>query len=289
MLLEQKIKSINLTKNEQIIADYIIEHKYQLKNLSTRDIALATYTSSAGVIRLAKKLSYSGFNELKEDYLSELDYINQHFKEIDANFPFTANQSIMDIAEIMSTLMQETARDTLHLIKHDPLMKATRILQQSSTIYFYATSGNFLLAQNFKLKMNRIGKKVEVDDLDTPYSSLLITPNDCAIIISYSGQTPSLIRIAKNLKNKKIPVIVITSIGENTLSESADCVLQMTTREKMYSKISNFTTEYSLELLLNILYSCFFKTNYNHFLDYKISNAKQIEHRGANSNIIKEE
>lgn len=289
MLLEQKIKSINLTKNEQIIADYIIEHKYQLKNLSTRDIALATYTSSAGVIRLAKKLSYSGFNELKEDYLSELDYINQHFKEIDANFPFTANQSIMDIAEIMSTLMQETARDTLHLIKHDPLMKATRILQQSSTIYFYATSGNFLLAQNFKLKMNRIGKKVEVDDLDTPYSSLLITPNDCAIIISYSGQTPSLIRIDKNLKNKKIPVIVITSIGENTLSESADCVLQMTTREKMYSKISNFTTEYSLELLLNILYSCFFKTNYNHFLDYKISNAKQIEHRGANSNIIKEE
>ncbi len=289
MLLEQKIKSINLTKNEQIIADYIIEHKYQLKNLSTRDIALATYTSSAGVIRLAKKLSYSGFNELKEDYLSELDYINQHFKEIDANFPFTANQSIMDIAEIMSTLMQETARDTLHLIKHDPLMKATRILQQSSTIYFYATSGNFLLAQNFKLKMIRIGKKVEVDDLDTPYSSLLITQNDCAIIISYSGQTPSLIKIAKNLKNKKIPVIVITSIGENTLSESADCVLQMTTREKMYSKISNFTTEYSLELLLNILYSCFFKTNYNLFLDYKISNAKQIEHRGANSNIIKEE
>lgn len=289
MLLEQKIKSINLTKNEQIIADYIIEHKYQLKNLSTRDIALATYTSSAGVIRLAKKLSYSGFNELKEDYLSELDYINQHFKEIDANFPFTANQSIMDIAEIMSTLMQETARDTLHLIKHDPLMKATRILQQSSTIYFYAKSGNSLLAQNFKLKMNRIGKKVEVDDLDTPYSSLLITQNDCAFIISYSGQTPSLIKIAKNLKNKKIPVIVITSIGENTLSESADCVLQMTTREKMYSKISNFTTEYSLELLLNILYSCFFKTNYNHFLDYKISNAKQIEHRGANSNIIKEE
>ena len=283
MLLEQKIKSINLTKNEQIIADYIIEHKYQLKNLSTRDIALATYTSSAGVIRLAKKLSYSGFNELI------VDYINQHFKEIDANFPFTANQSIMDIAEIMSTLMQETARDTLHLIKHDPLMKATRILQQSSTIYFYAKSGNSLLAQNFKLKMNRIGKKVEVDDLDTPYSSLLITQNDCAIIISYSGQTPSLIKIAKNLKNKKIPVIVITSIGENTLSESADCVLQMTTREKMYSKISNFTTEYSLELLLNILYSCFFKTNYNLFLDYKISNAKQIEHRGANSNIIKEE
>ena len=236
MLLEQKIKSINLTKNEQIIADYIIEHKYQLKNLSTRDIALATYTSSAGVIRLAKKLSYSGFNELKEDYLSELDYINQHFKEIDANFPFTANQSIMDIAEIMSTLMQETARDTLHLIKHDPLMKTTRILQQSSTIYFYAASGNFLLAQNFKLKMNRIGKKVEVDDLDTPYSSLLITPSDCAIIISYSGQTPSLIKIAKNLKNKKIPVIVITSIGENTLSESADCVLQMTTREKCILK-----------------------------------------------------
>mgnify|MGYP004524033887 FL=1 len=168
-------------------------------------------------------------------------------------------------------------------------MKATRILQQSSTIYFYAKSGNSLLAQNFKLKMNRIGKKVEVDDLDTPYSSLLITQNDCAFIISYSGQTPSLIKIAKNLKNKKIPVIVITSIGENTLSESADCVLQMTTREKMYSKISNFTTEYSLELLLNILYSCFFKTNYNHFLDYKISNAKQIEHRGANSNIIKEE
>ena len=45
----------------------------------------------------------------------------------------------------------------------------------------------------------------------------------------------------------------------------------------MQSKIANFTTEYSISLILDILYSCYFSLNYKENLDYKISKTKAFE------------
>ena len=65
--------------------------------------------------------------------------------------------------------------------------------------------------------------------------------------------------------------------GDNSLKKYAQCVLTISTREKLHSKIANFTTEYSIELILNTLYSCVFLHNYQKNLDTKISITKQLE------------
>lgn len=46
-------------------------------------------------------------------------------------------------------------------------------------------------------------------------------------MISYSGETPILIRAVEVLKLHGIPVVVITNIGESRLSKMADCVLRI--------------------------------------------------------------
>ncbi len=44
-------------------------------------------------------------------------------------------------------------------------------------------------------------------------------PEDaCAIIVSYSGETPIYKEVIASLKQKKIPILGITNIGDNMVS-----------------------------------------------------------------------
>ena len=216
MLFEQRLNEAQLTSSEKDIGDYIIAHKYELRDLSTRNIAKETFTSSATIVRFSKKLGYQGFNELKEDYIKELEYIQAHFIDIDSNIPFTENNNIMEVAGIMSALMNESSKDTLNLIHHDSLQKATQLIIKAEYIHMFAIENNLCIAQNFKFKMLRIQKKVSLENTfgNQMYTIFSSSPHDCAIIISYSGETNSLLRIAKQLKERHIPIIVITSLGD---------------------------------------------------------------------------
>lgn len=101
--------------------------------------------------------------------------------------------------------------------------------------------------------------------------------SSCAIVISYSGETPILIRAAQMLKEHHIPVIVITNIGDSSLARKGDLVLRICTREKQYSKIATFTTDSSIAYLLDVLYSCLFALDYEKNLQFKIDAARAVE------------
>lgn len=138
------------------------------------------------------------------------------------------------------------------------------------------------------MKMSRIKKHVVVQSFvgEEKYQADMLNQDDCAIIISYSGENSNLISVASLLKENNIPIIVITSIGENSLSSYAKCLLYMSTREKLFSKIANYTAEYSVSLILDILYSCYFRLNYQKNLDYKIKQSKKVESTHFSSNEI---
>lgn len=292
MLFAQRIENTKLTPNETIVADYITAHQTQLNEMSTRDIAQATFTSSSTVIRLAKKLGYSGFDELKQDYISEIQYLQSHFQNIDANMPFTKDDQMMEIAGKMATLMKETVEDTQTLFHHDSLQKATRLLINAQTIYVYTSENLLTLASLFKYKMLRIGKKVELESIygNQFYSMYLTISKDCALFISYSGESGRIVDMAVRLKKMGIKIIAITSIGENSLRKVADVVLEVSTREKLHSKVSNFTSEYSILLWLNVLYACVYGNDYEYSTNLKIKRTKEIERgRFSTSAIIRED
>lgn len=51
----------------------------------------------------------------------------------------------------------------------------------------------------------------------------------------------------------------------------------MSSRERLYTKIANFATEESLSYIFNVLFSCYFKENYQKNSRYKIQNSKLLE------------
>ena len=79
------------------------------------------------------------------------------------------------------------------------------------------------------------------------------------------------------LLENKVSVIGITSGGDNYMRKELDCVLTMSSKERLYTKISNFATEESLQYIFNVLFSCYFAKHYQDNNLYKLQNSKILE------------
>lgn len=107
-------------------------------------------------------------------------------------------------------------------------------------------------------------------------------------MISYTGENGFIMQIAKILQKQNIPIIALTSIGENTLASFSQAVLRMTTRERLYSKIGNFTINSSICYLLDVLYSCIFAEDYQKNLNHLIEVSELVDKRKTSSAIMAE-
>ncbi|MGT2785233.1 MurR/RpiR family transcriptional regulator [Streptococcus merionis] len=291
MLITEKLETQHFSASEGIIVDFLLQHPHRIKDLTTTQIAEETFSSKSTLVRVAQKLQFSGWKEFKEAFLSEIDYLDKTVNYVDANYPFGRYDSFQRIASKIAKLKQEVTTETLELLDPNHLEKIIQVLAKSQTIHIFATSNNLLLTKEFALQMNRIGKDVRVHDLsgETYFNAYFAQENSCALMISYSGENLSVIRSAKILKDKKIPMVLITSLGENQMTQYTDLILRLSTREKLYSKISSFATDESILYLLDTLYACVFSLDYDHNTRLRIEASRILEvDRSASSSILKE-
>ncbi|MDT2570188.1 sugar isomerase [Enterococcus sp. HMSC29A04] len=291
MLLQERLETQPFTTSEKQVVDYLLEQQRNIQNKTTAEIAAATFSSKSTLVRIAKKLNYSGWTALKADFLNELDYLEKSVSCIDANYPFTKRDSLMTIANKIARLEIESIEDTLSLITHDDLRRVVDMIARSSEINIFAASNNLLVAQEFSHQMSRIKKEVKIHSIQGEifFNAYLAKQDSCGLIITYSGETGSLNQVAKLLVEQNIPVITITSMGENTTARYADAILRLCTREKLYSKISTYSTDAAINYLLNVIYSCVFALDYDANVALKIASSKKIENdRFSDSEILRE-
>ncbi|MGG5319046.1 MurR/RpiR family transcriptional regulator [Enterococcus sp. AZ072] len=279
MLLTDRMKEYPFSPNEKVVIDFILEKKTLIKDYSVKAIAAETFTSPSILVQIAQKLDCAGWVEFKENFLTEINYLKKYFQSIDANLPFYVKDPMMTIIEKMGQLHVESIQDTLSLISHDDLHQAVRIMERSKKIRIFAVDHLNYAGEEFVFKLGRIDKEAEITLISDNqfHAAAMASPDDCAICISYSGDTPTLLKTVTLLQENQVPIIAITSIGNNRLAELADVVLNTTTREKSYSKIADFSSLASINFILDTLYACYFSLNYQQNLDHKVRIAEIIE------------
>ena len=291
MLLTERIEHIKLSNAEKEVAKFILKEKNNLKGLTTRQIASMGYTTPSTLVRLGQHLGYQGWSDFWEAFLDEVDYLERFFLNVDANKPFNSNDDTKTIANKIATLCKESIDDTMEMIDYNIIKKSVDLMIRSKKIYIVAISTSMDCCRLFKSDMIRIGKAVTLESNhgDQMNSILLATPEDCAIVVSYSGSSANVVIEAKALHNRNVPIILITSRGENPMNQLASYVINVSTREKLYSKIAGFSSQESIHLILNILYSCYYARNYKTNWDTRIEIAKYGDFsRTATSQIMME-
>lgn len=272
---------LDFSQSEKEIARYILNHGDEVLNMPIKELAKRTYTSPATVVRLCKKMGLEGYNDFKIKYSAELQYDLHHNDRIDVNFPFDKNDSHQMICHKLASLSQEVIADTVKLIDFDQLDQIVNLLYNNQDIDIYGAGNSLLAAMSFQHKMMRIQRNVNLKVLhgEQIFMSYNSHQQRIAMLISYSGETNEMIQIAQILKEKKTPLIVLTSIGDNRLSHYADYILNIGSREKIFTKIAPFSSQISIEYLLNIIFSCLFSKNYDENIQNKISYDKKNDIR----------
>ncbi|MBO0413468.1 MurR/RpiR family transcriptional regulator [Enterococcus hulanensis] len=290
MLLSEKMKQTDFSNAESALVEFILAKGTAIEPLTIKEIAEANYVHPSTLIRVAKKLGYKGWLELRTEFLAEQTYLQTYFEDVDANFPFQSNDGLMTIANKMASLERSTIDDTLSLLNHDDLQKAKQLLLNAKQIKIFGSNANLLISQDFALKMRRIKKNVVTSQTmgEDAYEAFNSQEDTCAILISYTGENGFTMQIAKILQKQNIPIIALTSIGENSLASVSQAVLRMTTRERLYSKIANFTINSSICYLLDVLYSCVFAEDYQKNLNHLIAISELVDNRKTSSAIMAE-
>lgn len=202
-------------------------------------------------------------------------------KRVDVNFPFGNTDSNSQIAYRIANLHQEAIEDTLNLVDFKNLDKIINLLDQARRIYLFGNGNSLLAGFDFQHKMMRIGKMVEMRAHagEQGFLSYTCSPDDVAILISYSGETNEMVELAKFLKKMHVPLLGITSIGDNQLSKYCTYIMNTGSREKIFSKIAPYSSKTSISYLLDLIFSCIFRLNYDHYINEKINRDKLFDHR----------
>lgn len=283
MFLFQKIEEtmMRYTDARHAVGEFILQEPENLYQYTVTEIAEKTFTSKATVVRFAKAMGYDGWKEFMKDYIAEVKYQKNHGNTVDFNIPFHQDDSVDTIVESIKKLQMETIRETADLLNKEVLKKATDYLDRARHIEIFCSSPNTYLGELFKRKLITIGKSANVAlNGEAGIVAASLGPQDCALIISYSGNSVSQnpINRISILKKNCVPMIGITSGGDNYIRKNLDCVFTMSSRERLYSKIANYSTEESLNYILNVLFSCCFARHYKENFDFKIQNSRLLEH-----------
>ena len=282
MKLLQKIEEYTIlyTDSRAQIAEFLLLNKDKLKQYSMNDIAQQTFSSKATLVRFAKSLGFSGWKELAKTLIEEIRYEETHYSDISPNIPFDKNDSFPDVIQKIATIQVESIHDTADRFDSAALEKAVDKLITANRIVVLGMSPNNLLAELFRRKMVSIGKIVEVASPgEIGMIAYSLTNQDAAIIISYAGNDVSRepMKFIPDMKAKGVKLIGITSDGNNYMRQEIDTILTISSREGLYKKISNFSTEESILFILDVLYACYFSKDYIKNYTYKLKNSMKLE------------
>lgn len=282
LFLLQKIEELMMNHHDArySVGEFVLHEQANLHHYTISQIAEYTYTSKATVVRFAKTLGFDGWKEFMKAFISEMKYLEQHQGDVDANYPFDAKNTTKEIIDRLKKVQIESIQDSADLMETAMIEEAVQYLLKARHVVIFGLSPNVFLGELFRRKMITIGKQIDIAKLgEMGIISHTLTEEDCAIVVSYSGNNESAEPMCylPSLLERKVLIIGITGGGDNYMRRSLNCVLTMSSKERLYTKISNFATEESLQFIFNVLFSCYFAKNFQDNNKFKLQHAKELE------------
>lgn len=248
MKLEELInKNYNqFHENDFHILKYILNNKSTCYKLNINDLAKKCNVSRSSVLRLAQKLNFSGYSEFRV-FLKWED----EGEEVNTSYIGTLS------SDIESTLKH------LHDKNFDDICQ---VIDQSERIFVYGTGSAQLnaaheLQRAFIVQHRYITIIHDETKFEVIHSDL--NTKDLMIIISLSGDTPTLIPKVQKLVTKGIPFLSITNMKNNTLAQMTPHNLYATTTSVPTSSGIEYTSLASFFIVGEVLASQYleFKEN----------------------------
>lgn len=241
---------------EKKIANYILENKEKVVDMTVAELAKESKTSDATVSRFCKKCNLKGFHHLKITLAKEL---SDKKTDIVISNRIDKNNISQSLENILANKIEELTQ-TIHMIDESMLNEILDLFKQSECVQFAAVGNTIPVALDGAYKFNQLGiKSIALSIWETQLGYALNTNSkDVIVIISNSGASKQLVNLAQIAKNKNATVIGITNSENSPIAKLSDYHITTATRERLFveeycfSRISAMTV---IEIFYLMLFS----------------------------------
>lgn len=203
-LIHSRQKDFSETEKE--ILAYMLENQSAVEKMTISALATAAHVSKSSVIRLTKKLGFSGYSELKYFLKSTKEHPNENLYDVLAN-------------------QQKDLSDTQKYLEQLDFAPLIELLANANIVYCYGTGYAQKNAAN-EFSKSLLGCQVRSMVLpaktEFDVSMSAFTKQDLVIFLSLSGETEEMKENIKILKLRQIPYIAITQFSQNYMASLAN-------------------------------------------------------------------
>lgn len=261
--LDERLKKARLSISEKKIMKYIKDNINDLEELTIKDISKSTYTSDSLVIRLAKKLKYYGWRDMRDSIIYEHNK-NITMKKENIDTPFDSVANYNEVMESIKNMEKSILDEAFTVLDQEQLRKAVSLIINSKNIDLYAQNFNLFIAQDFAQSMVGMPQNIYVDTIggNGKLRAMLSTKDTCAIIITVYKDSYYVKDILNTLKETNAKIIAITPKQDSELEKGADVVLNSVALLAKDTTVGNYARTISTKYILDVLFGCVFLENY---------------------------
>lgn len=241
-----------MTPRERQAAEYVLANPAQAAAMSVEELSAASGSSTASVLRMCRKVGLGGYRDFVRLLSSDVALRERGEVSFGEIHPGDSLEAIAGNVIRNSTYALE---NTLSILDQEELRRAVTLLCKARRIDFYGVGASGNVAQDAYSKFLRIGALCTTSA--NPHTQILtamsLTPQDAAILISYSGETLDMLSLQQVIRQRGTPTISITQYGSNALATASDIRLFTTASEPLV-RSGPMTSRLSQMVMLDILY-----------------------------------
>ena len=274
-----KIKAIfnDFTPVEQKVAEFILENPDKVPGMSIKELAVASKSSDASVMRFCKALGFSGYRS----FIVGLTLaIADNEEDTGLYTDIRPGDSVKSVVRNIFRNERQALTDTENILKTTEVEKAVAILGSSEAVHFFGIGASGLVCLDAVQKFRRIGVSsyAHTDFHDQLTSAALLGSKDACVLFTYSGKTKEIQLILKLLKTQNCKIIAVTQLRKTNLLKGADVYLNVLTRE-VTMRSGATSSRIAMLSIVDILLSCVLSTDYDKY-EKKLLKTYEALHTG---------
>lgn len=205
----------------QVVSALLNQRSFDAQT-TLKSVAGEAGVSEALVVKIAKKLGFDGFRELR----AALAEYNQ-LPVAEMHRELSPADTTRDIVEKVFRTSIKALEETLAILDEATLERAADLLYRARRRDFYGLGGSAQIARDVAHKFLRIGYQAFVhDDAHVMLmSASLLGPEDVVVAFSHSGQTASVLDAVRLARRQRVKIIAVSNFAASPLADLTDVLL----------------------------------------------------------------
>ena len=208
------------------VAQFIDHNRAGALAASALDLAAATNTSDATVVRAVQALGFSGLGDMKKALVAELGKSTpaDNMRRTLAEIGESTQQSIAAVldahAESIEILRSDEARASI--------LAATTVLQPAERIVVFGIGPSAAIAGYISMMLRRSGRrsaKLDQTGIMLADQILDLAAGDALLVLAYGRPYREVLAVFAEAQRLRLPLVLVTDSPNSRMAHSADAVL----------------------------------------------------------------